>query len=113
ALTELGKKIFVLDARENDNFVVALNKLLAVPESPLKVTAGIKVTHMPINIGVDYNRILSKNDLDSLLKKMGHIYILIDEAQWLRNPRRVVMLLAHLYDYYYDNVTFIITGSMI
>jgi hypothetical protein len=113
AITELGKKIFVLDARENDNFVVAINKLLAVPESSLKVKAEIKVPHTPINIGIDYNKILSKKDLDSLLKKVGHIYILIDEAQWLRNPRRVVMLLAHLYDYYYDNVTFIITGSMI
>lgn len=113
AVTELGKKLFVLDARENDNFVVAINKLLAVPESSLKVKAEIKVPHTPINIGIDYTKILSKKDLDSLLKKIGHLYILIDEAQWLRNPRRVVMLLSHLYDYYYDNITFIITGSMV
>lgn len=47
------------------------------------------------------------------MKRIGHIYIIVDEAQWLKNPRKVVMLLAHLYDYYYDHVTFIITGSMI
>ncbi|MCL4365195.1 ATP-binding protein [Candidatus Marsarchaeota archaeon] len=35
------------------------------------------------------------------------------QAQWLSNPKKVVMLLAHLYDYYYDNLTFIITGSTI
>ncbi len=113
AITKLGKKIFVLDARENSNFTEALNGLLAVPESSLRVKAEIGVPHTPVKVGVDYSRVLSKRDLDSLLKKVGHAYIILDEAQWLKNPRRVVMLLAHLYDYYHDNVTFIITGSMI
>ncbi|MCL5440988.1 MAG: ATP-binding protein [Candidatus Marsarchaeota archaeon] len=113
AIKRMGRKIFLLDARENNNFIESLNKLLATPESSLKVKAEIRVPYTPINIGAEYNKTLSKKDLDSLLKKVGHIYIIIDEAQWLVNPRKVVMLLAHLYDYYYDSVTFIITGSMI
>lgn len=113
ALTKLGKKIFVLDARENSNFTESLNKLLAVPESTLNVKAQITVPHTPINISADYTKTFSKKNLESMLKKFKHLYILIDEAQWLKNPRKVVMLLAHLYDYYYDQVTFIITGSMI
>ena len=113
AIKRMGKKIFLLDARENNNFIESLNKLLATPESSLKVKAEIRVPYTPINIGAEYNKTLSKKDLDSLLKKVGHMYIIIDEAQWLVNPRKVVMLLAHLYDYYYDSVTFIITGSMI
>ncbi len=113
AIKRMGKKIFLLDARENNNFIESLNKLLATPESSLKVKAEIRVPYTPINIGAVYNKTLSKKDLDSLLKKVGHMYIIIDEAQWLVNPRKVVMLLAHLYDYYYDSVTFIITGSMI
>lgn len=113
AIKRMGKKIFLLDARENNNFMESLNKLLATPESSLKVKAEIRVPYAPINIGAEYNKTLSKKDLDSLLKKVGHMYIIIDEAQWLVNPRKVVMLLAHLYDYYYDSVTFIITGSMI
>ncbi len=39
--------------------------------------------------------------------------ILIDEAQWLRNPRRVSRLLAHIYDYHYDKATLMITGSAV
>ena len=113
AIKRMGRKIFLLDARENNNFIESLNKLLATPESSLKVKAEIRVPYTPINIGAEYNKTLSKKDLDSLLKKVGHMYIIIDEAQWLVNPRKVVMLLAHLYDYYYDSVTFIITGSMI
>ncbi|MGD0510244.1 MAG: ATP-binding protein, partial [Candidatus Micrarchaeaceae archaeon] len=113
AITKLSKKIFVLDARENNDITQSLNQLLSIPESSLKVKAEIKVPHTPINIGIDYTRTLSKKNLESLLKKVRHLYILIDEAQWLKNPKKVVMLLAHLYDYYYDHVTFIITGSMI
>jgi AAA+ ATPase superfamily predicted ATPase len=113
AITKLGQKIFVLDARENSNFIQALNKLLATPEKTLKLKAEIRIPHTPINVGVEYDRTLSKDDLNSALKATKHLYILVDETQWLKNPRQVVMLLAHLYDYYHDNVTFIITGSMI
>ncbi len=51
--------------------------------------------------------------MDAVLKRISRLIILIDEAQWLHNPRRVNMLLAYLYDTYYDKITFIITGSMI
>jgi AAA+ ATPase superfamily predicted ATPase len=84
-----------------------------VPESSLKLKAEIKVPYTPINVGVDYSRVLSKNNLESLLKKVKHAYIIVDEAQWLKNPKRVVMRLAHLYDYYHDKITFVITGSAI
>lgn len=112
ALTKLGAKIFILDARENSNFTESLNKLLSTPESTLRVKAEITVPHLPVSVGVDYSRTLSTENLKAMLTKVGHIYVLIDEAQWLKNPKKVVMLLAHLYDYHYDHVTFIITGSM-
>lgn len=113
AITKLGQKSFVLDARENNDIMQSLNELLANPEKSLHIKAELRVPHTPISIGIDYSKTLSKDNLNALLKKVKHLFILIDEAQWLKNPRKVTMLLAHLYDYYYDNLTFIITGSMI
>ncbi len=113
AITKLGQKSLVLDARENSNLTQSLNELLANPEKSLHIKAEFSIPHTPINVGIDYGKTLSKDNLNMALKKVKHIFILIDEAQWLNNPKKVVMLLAHLYDYYYDNITFIITGSMI
>lgn len=113
AITKLGQKSLVVDARENNNLTQSLNELLADPEKSLRIKAEFRMPHLPIGVGMDYRRTLSKDNLNAILKKVKHLFILIDEAQWLNNPKGVVMLLAHLYDYYYDNLTFIITGSTI
>ncbi len=112
AITKLKQKAVILDARENNNFVKGLNDALA-KEGSISIKAGIKVPHLPINLEIDYKKNLSTKNLNSAIKKTKHFFVLIDEAQWLKNPKKVVMLLAHLYDYYYENITFIITGSMI
>lgn len=60
AIKKMGEKIFLLDARENSDFAGALNKLLKIPESSLKVKTDIKVPYTPISIGAEYNKTLSK-----------------------------------------------------
>ena len=113
AITKLGYKSIIIDARNNNNFEQALIKSLGKYESTLSIEAKIEAPHLPVKLGIDYNRKFSSADLDTVLKKTGRLIILVDEAQWLHNPRRVSMLLAYLYDTYYDKVTFVITGSMI
>lgn len=39
--------------------------------------------------------------------------MLVDRAEWLRNPRRLSSLLAHIYYYHYDKMTVVITGSVV
>lgn len=113
AVTKLGYKSILIDARKNNNFEETLIKSLAEYESSLKIKAELKIPHLPVNLGIDYNRKLSTQNLDILLKRVGRLIILVDEAQWLHNPLRVNMLLAYLYDTYHDKITFVITGSMV
>jgi AAA+ ATPase superfamily predicted ATPase len=113
AVTKLGYKSILIDARDNGNFEQALVKSLKEYEISFNVKADVKVPHLPVNIELDYNRKMHSENIDVLLKRVGRLIILVDEAQWLHNPRRVNMLLAYLYDTYYDKITFIITGSMI
>jgi len=113
AVTKLGYKSVLIDARENNNFEESLIKSLKTYESSINVEAEVKIPRLPVSLKIDYNRKFSSQDLDILLKKIGRLIILVDEAQWLHNPRRVNMLLSYLYDRYYDKITFIITGSMI
>lgn len=113
AVTKLGCKSVLIDARDNNNFEQALVTALQGYQSSLSIKAEVKLPHLPVGIGIDYNRKLSTEGLNALLKRAGRLVILLDEAQWLHNPRRVNMLLAYLYDTYYDRLTFVITGSTI
>ena len=112
-ITELGYKSLFLDARGDNNFRKSLLSSLLQSESSLRLKAGLKIPNTPINIGMEYTKTFLKENLDRLLQKTSRLVILVDEAQWFGNPKGVVMLLAHIYDYYYDKVTFIITGSAI
>ena len=113
AITKLGYKSIVIDARENNNFEQSLIRSLKKYESSFNIKAEVKVPHLPVNLGIDYNRKFYTDDLNAILKKAGRLIILVDEAQWLHNPRRVNMLLSYMYDTFYGKITFVITGSMI
>ncbi len=113
AITRLGYKSITIDARENNNFEESLLKSLKHHEGSFNIRAEVKAPHLPVNLGVDYNRKSSAENLSVMLKKAGRLIVLVDEAQWLHNPRRVNMLLSYIYDTYYDKITFVITGSMI
>ncbi len=113
AIAKLGYKSIVIDARENSNFMQSLLTSLKGSKATLGIKAEIKIPHLPLNLGVNYNKVFLKETMEEILGKTKRLFILVDEAQWLRNPRGVVMLLAHIYDYYYDKVTFVITGSTI
>jgi AAA+ ATPase superfamily predicted ATPase len=113
AVTKLGYKSIVIDARENNNFEQSLIKSLKDYEGSLNIKAGVKMPNFPVKLEIDYNRKFSTENLSIMLKKAGRLIVLVDEAQWLHNPRRVNMLLSYIYDTYHDRITFVITGSMI
>ncbi len=114
AINKLGYKSVIVDARQGSNFAVALvSALLHQSESTLKVKAGAKIHGMPVSIDVEYTKRFLNENLDGLLAKTSRLVVLVDEMQWFKNPRGVVMLLAHIYDFHYDKVSFVITGSAI
>jgi uncharacterized protein len=104
------KKAVVVDAREESDFAKALLTSLSPGSrvSHLNLTTTVGVTTASLDIQRDF-----KASIGKLIAAAGKIVILIDEAQWLRNPRKVSSLLAHIYDYHYDKVTIIITGSAV
>jgi uncharacterized protein len=106
------KKRIIVDAREESDFSKALLRSLSQRSrlSHLKITGGIGAASASIDISRDPN---TNTSIGKLIDSNGRIVVLIDEAQWLRNPRKVSNLLAHIYDYHYDNATMIITGSAV
>jgi len=66
-----------------------------------------------ISLGASYSKQALKKNLDNLLNGRKKIVLLLDEAQWFSDRRTLLMMLAHLYDYHYDTVTPIITGSAV
>lgn len=48
-----------------------------------------------------------------MLSNVKKLLIILDKAQWLKNPRSVAMFMAHIFDHHYERVTFIITGSAV
>lgn len=111
ALAKLGYRYLVIDSRENSDLAQALTSSFISSERSFQAQAGVALP--PLSISVSYSKTWLKDVLDSFLRKIDRLVVLIDEAQWLRNPRGVAMLLAHIYDYHYDKVTLIITGSAV
>lgn len=107
--TKVKKKV-IIDAREESDFARALVvSLSSQPNiSHVKVTGGIGPASASLDIARESGGATS---IGKLIDSVGRILILMDEAQWLRNPRKVSSLLAHIYDYHYDNCTVVITGS--
>jgi uncharacterized protein len=103
------KKRIIIDAREDSDFARALTvSLSSQSRISRKVTVGIG----PASGSLDITRESSNaTSIGRLIDEAGRMLILMDEAQWFRNPRKVSNLLAHIYDYHYDNCTIVITGS--
>jgi AAA+ ATPase superfamily predicted ATPase len=113
ALSMLALKNVEVDARNNNDLAQALALALAPRGRSFQVHGGISIPLTPLSLGMGYTRSSVKEGLDRLLEGHDRLLILVDEAQWLRNPRGVSLLLAHIYDYHYDRITFIITGSAV
>jgi len=111
ALSKVHGKHVIIDAREENELARALTLSLGQSSrlSGLQVGGGVA----PVSASLGITRDFIQTSLGRLLDASGKMIILIDEAQWLRNPRGVSMLLAHIYDYHYDKVTMIITGSAV
>ncbi|MHB8565767.1 MAG: AAA family ATPase [Nitrososphaerales archaeon] len=114
AIKKSGFDSIVLDARQNSDFAVSLLSALS-NESSVSVGGNLAVpSALPASLGFSYSKQNPMQGLDSLLKKRNRrLILLLDEVQWFRNPRQVIKLLAHIYDYHYDRVTPIITGSAV
>lgn len=113
AIAKIRCKNVLVDSRANNDFAGALVSSLIGAGGSLQAQVGLAATPLPLTIGVSYNRSAFKEGLDRLLKRIDRLVVIIDEVQWLRNPRGVTMLLAHIYDYHYDRVTLVITGSAV
>jgi len=67
-----------------------------------------------VSFGASFSKQVLKQNLDSLLcGRRKRTVVLLDEAQWFNNRPNFIRLLAHLYDYHYETVTTIITGSAV
>jgi AAA+ ATPase superfamily predicted ATPase len=116
ATAELGYQCTVVDAREDSNLAHALVSSLATKGGgkDTSARAGLQIPHTPFSLDVTYSKSAIAKTLDRLLEQRSkRTVLLLDEAQWFRNPRGVVMLLAHIYDYHYEKVTCLITGSAV
>jgi AAA+ ATPase superfamily predicted ATPase len=123
AAKALGYRCVVADAREESDLTRVLLSALMVTtavtkQSGVRASLGLQIPQLPLSIDVEYSHV-SKSALTSTLdrllerKKGQRLVILLDEAQWFRNPRGVVNLLAHVYDYHYESATLVITGSAV
>jgi len=118
AARALGYQCVVADAREDSDLAHALVSSLTATreEASVSARAGFQVPQLPISVDVAYSKSFLTSTLDRLLedkRKKRRLVVLLDEAQWFRNPRGVVKLLAHVYDYHYEKATFVITGSAV
>ncbi len=115
AIEKSGLDSIILDARENTDFASNLLSSLT-RQSTFKLEANVSApTISPlISVGASFSKQVLKQSLDSLLNgRTKRTVILLDEAQWFSNRRTLIMLLAHLYDYHYETITPIITGSAV
>lgn len=115
AIEKSGLHPIIIDARENADFAANLFSSLT-RQSELKVGANVAVpVHAPLfSLGANFSKQVLKQSLDSLLnERKKRTVILLDEAQWFSDRRTLIMLLAHLYDYHYETITPIITGSAV
>jgi AAA+ ATPase superfamily predicted ATPase len=104
----------IIDAREESDFTKALISHLSTNSrlSRVKLAGGIGVASASLDITRDSHAATSVS-LGKLIDSADKMVVLIDEAQWLRNPKRISSLLAHIYDYHYNKITFMITGSAV
>lgn len=110
----LGIRTIVIDARVESNFARGLTNELSSPQTALNIQADATIPHLPLSMGDAYTKTLQTQSLDQLLSSVKkEILVIVDEVQWLKNPRSVAMLLAHIFDYHYEKMTFIITGSSV
>lgn len=117
AVAKLGYDSAVVDARQDSDLAHALvSSLASTKKADASISAGIQLpAHIPLSAGVAYSRSFFAQTLDHLLneKRRKRVVVLLDEAQWFKNPRGVVKLLAHIYDYHYRKATLVITGSAV
>jgi AAA+ ATPase superfamily predicted ATPase len=112
AAAELKNQSIVVDARVDKDFVKGLFNSLASSTS-ISLHGSAAIPYTPFTLNADYTKTHLTQTLDQLLSSIKKLLIILDEAQWLKNPRGVAMLMAHIFDYHYERVTFIITGSAV
>lgn len=111
AIKKASSDSITIDARENNDFASALLSSLMRPSINISGSIGVPNPSV-LALSLNYSKEGLKQNLDKLLQKKRR-FILLLEAQWFRNSRQVVMLLAHIYDYHHETVTPIITGSAV
>ena len=116
AVAKLGYDSVVADARHDSDLAHALvSSFASTKKADASISAGIQLpAHVPFSASFAYSRSFFAQTLDRLLsEKRKRVVVLLDEAQWFKNPRGVVKLLAHMYDYHYRKATLVITGSAV
>jgi AAA+ ATPase superfamily predicted ATPase len=112
AATRLGVRTTVVDARIDNDLARGLVNDLAGSRT-VNIQGGATIPHVPIAISASYTETFFTQTLDQLLSKVKRLLVIVDEAQWLKNPRGGARLMAHVFDYHYERVTFVVTGSAV
>lgn len=107
-----GIRTLYIDARETDDLKRALFNGLS-SSSDTTVSGGVGFPVVPISASLFVSRKKRKVGLDDVLGKAGNFALILDEAQWLKNPVGVSRLLAHIYDLYKGSISLIMTGSSV
>jgi AAA+ ATPase superfamily predicted ATPase len=111
--TKLGIRTVVIDARIQSDFAQGLVNGLSGTRT-VHIQGSAAIPHMPVSVSAGYTKTLLAQPLEQLLSSVKkQLLVIVDEAQWLKNPRGVAMLMAHIFDYRHEKMTFIITGSAV
>lgn len=112
AAAKLKNQTIVIDARVDKDVAKGLYNSLASSTS-VSLHGRATIAPAPLSLNADYTKTQLTQTLDQMLSRIKKLLVILDEVQWLKNPRGVTMLLAHIFDYHYEKVTFIITGSAV
>jgi AAA+ ATPase superfamily predicted ATPase len=111
--TKLGIRTLVIDARIESDFARGLTNGLSGPQT-VNIQGSAAIPHVPVSVSAGYTKTLLAQPLEQLLSNMKkELLVIVDEAQWLKNPRGVARLMAHIFDYRHEKMTFVITGSAV
>lgn len=112
--TKLGIRTVVIDARIESDFARGLVNGLSGPQIIKNIQGSVAIPHVPVSVSAAYTKAFLAQPLEQLLSSVKkELLVIVDEAQWLKNPRGVAMLMAHIFDYRHEKMTFVITGSAV
>ena len=87
--TKLRIRTLVIDARIESDFARGLTNGLSSPQT-VNIQGSAAIPHVPVSVSAGYTKTLLAQPLEQLLSNVKkELLVIVDEAQWLKNPRGV------------------------